>query len=52
MIFYFTSALSDKKTIRDFLYSSVYACICICTYFTIVSIYWSDTSLDSLCAYL
>ena len=30
-----------NKTVKDF-FRDVYACICMCTYF---SIYWSDTSL-------
>ena len=45
-LFLFTG-LTVNKTVRDF-FRGVYACICMHTYFDIISIYWSDTSLVGL----
>ena len=47
MILYYSPIAQNtiNKTVSDF-FPDVYACICMCTYFTIFSIYWSDTSLN------
>ena len=47
MIYYYVAVAQNTadKTVSETFYRGVYACICIRKYFTIFSIYGSDTSL-------
>ena len=48
ILYYFPIAQNTvNKTVRDF-FRGIYACICMRTYFNIISIYWSDTSLPKV----
>ena len=49
ILYYFPIAQNTvNKTVRDFSEVYNYACICMRTYFNIISIYWSDTSLPKV----